>query len=160
MSARPDSAQHDETMTRERRPFDQALAVIGLTGRLVGDDPARLRHLRLAVGGRAVIWPIEPDHGELAGEIRLAVADMVANTALLSRSGRDVAAWAAILGLDPHLERTKHAYATALVLDAFAEQLLTRRTLDGLLDGTTWRDHLRGDRLPGVALARTEGAVR
>jgi hypothetical protein len=64
MVPRGTCAQHGATMTRERRPFDQALAVIGLTGRLVGDDPARLSHLRLAVGGRAVIWPIEADHGE------------------------------------------------------------------------------------------------
>jgi hypothetical protein len=96
----------------------------------------------------------------MASEIRRAVADMVANTALLSRSGRDVTVWAETLGLDPHLARTRHAYKTALVLDAFAEHLLTRRTLDGLLEGTTWRDHLKGDHVPGVASARIEGAAR
>jgi hypothetical protein len=137
-------------VNRERLPFEEALALIGLTGGFVGDDPQRPSHLRLRVADRAVIWPLEDEHRGLIAELRRAVADMVANTALLSRSGHDLEIWAEAVQLDARLAATQAAFEMALVLDGFAEQLLTRRVLDGLLDGTDWRNYLQRGHLPGL----------
>ncbi len=131
-------------MARPRLPLDQVLSVIGLTGRFVGDDPIDPSHLRLRVGDRAVLWPLRPGHADVAEEMLLAVADMVANASQLDRTDRDLGGWARLHLLDPVDERTRRAFHLALVLDDLAERLLTRPVLHGLLETTTWREHLDG----------------
>ena len=151
---------HDGGMSRHQRAFDEALAVMGLTGGFVGEDPQRPSHLRLRLADRAIIWPLDEDHGGLMTEMRHAVADMIANAALLSRSGNDIVVWAESLELDPRLESTRTAFEMALLLDSFAERLLTRPALDGLFDGTTWRNDLHGQHLPGLLSGRLEEQPR
>jgi hypothetical protein len=152
-------AQHC-VMSHEQRPFEEALAVMGLTGGFVGEDPQRPSHLRLRLSDRAILWPLDEGHGGLITEMRRAVADMIANAALLSRSGNEFVAWAESLELQPHLARTHAAFEMALLLDSFAERLLTRRVLDRLLYTTTWRDYLHGSHLPGLLPNRVEGPAR
>jgi hypothetical protein len=129
-------------MSRQRLPLDQVLAVIGLTGRFVGEDPFRPTHLRLAVGDRGVLWPLRPAHADIEDEVLVAIADMVANASQLERTNRDLVGWARLHLLDPAEPRTYGAFQLALVLDDLAERLLTRPVLHGLLDVTTWRSHL------------------
>jgi hypothetical protein len=159
MVAGVSGAQHGG-MSREQRPFEEALALMGLTGGFVGDDPQRPSHLRLRLADRAIIWPLDEEHGGLMTEMRRAVADMIANAALLSRSGREIEAWAESLELDSRLARTQAAFEMALFLDSFAERLLTRRALDGLLDSTTWRTYLHGSHLPGLLPGPVEDPAR
>jgi len=132
-------------MSRPRLPLDQVLAVIGLTGRLVGDDPFQPTHLRLRVADRSILWPLRPSHEDTHEEILMAVADMVANASQLDRTGRDLVAWSRLHLLDPSEERTQDAFRLALVLDELAERLLTRALINGLLEATTWRRHLEAD---------------
>lgn len=129
-------------MARPRLPLDQVLAVIGLTGGLVGDDPFQPTHLRLRVADRAILWPLREDHGEVPDEVLMAVADMVANASQLDRTDRDLVAWSRLHLLDPVESRTREAFQLALVLDELAERLFTRPVLHGLLEATTWRRHL------------------
>jgi hypothetical protein len=147
-------------VTRERLSFEEALSLIGLSGRFVGEFPQAPSHLRLKLAGRAIIWPLEANHSGVTSEIRRAVADMVANTSLLSRSGRDLQSWADAVGLDPTLARTEAAFEMAVLLDGFAEHLLTRRVLEGLLEGTTWRNYLQDLHPAGFMPARIEGQRR
>jgi hypothetical protein len=147
-------------VTREALPFEDAVSMIGLTGRFVGDDPKCPSHLRLRIADRAIIWPLDQDHDDLIGEIRRAVADMVANTALLSRTGQGFSAWADAVGLDPRLARTEAAFEMAMLLDSFAERLLTRPVLDGLLGSTTWRTYLHETHPGGFIPMSVEGPAR
>ena len=132
-------------MERPRLPLDQVLSVIGLTGRFVGDDPFRPTHLRLGVGDRGVLWPLRPQHGDVRDEVLVAVADMVANAAQLERTDRVLVAWARLHLLEPAEPHTHGAFQLALVLDDLAERLLTRPVLHGLLESTSWRDHVEAD---------------
>lgn len=134
--------------------------MIGLTGRFIGEDPKRPSHLRLRIADRAIVWPLDEEHEGLISEIRRAVADMVANTALLSRSGHGFEAWADAVQLDPRLARTESAFEMAMLLDSFAVRLLTRPVLEGLLGSTTWRTYLHDSHPGGFLPARVEGPAR
>jgi hypothetical protein len=127
-------------------PLDRVLAILGLTAELAGDDPMRPTHLRLRAGGRAILWPLEPHHGDPEDEMLLAVADMLANASHLGRSGYEVGRWAQLVLLDERHPRTQAAFDLALVLDELAESLLTRPVIHGLLAETAWRRHLERPR--------------
>jgi hypothetical protein len=129
-------------MDPETLPLDRVLSVIGLTGRLAGDDPVKPTHLRLRVAERAVLWPLARDGRSVRDEMLSAVADMVANASQLERSGRDPDAWANLLMLDPSLPRTRGAFELALLMDGLAEYLLGRPVLRGLEATTGWRGFL------------------
>ncbi|MFL5778017.1 MAG: hypothetical protein ACJ761_03640 [Chloroflexota bacterium] len=118
------------------------LAVLGLTGRLAGDDPVQPTHLRLRIGERAVLWPLAGDGRNVRDEMLAAVADMVANASQLERSGRDPDAWAHLLLLDPSQPRTRAAFEVAQLMDGLAEYLLGRPVLRGLETTTGWRRFL------------------
>lgn len=132
-------------MERARLPLDQVLSVIGLTGRFAGDDPGSPTHLRLAVGDRAILWPVPGPMSDLSEEILAAVADMIANASQLDRADRRIARWAGRHLLDPDAPRTHGAFQLALVLDDLAEHLLTRAVLNGLHESTDWRGYLQAE---------------
>jgi len=129
-------------MDPDALPLDRVLAVIGLTGRLAGDDPLHPTHLRLRNAERVVLWPLTGSGRSVRDEMLAAVADMVANASQLERSGRDPDAWADLLLLDPALPRTRAAFELALLMDGLAEYLLGRPILRGLEATTGWRNFM------------------
>jgi hypothetical protein len=137
-------------MERPPLPLDQVLSVIGLDGRLVGDDPAAPTHLRLGVGDRAVLWPTRAEPAEVEDETLAAIADMLANAAQLARTNRDLSAWARLHRLDPAAPRTHGAFQLALVLDDLAHRLLTPAVLHGLLESTDWHAYLHATPRPAL----------